>query len=150
MLVLSSVAMNVFLNYWTLVTLIPLVLSFIYIRRYYLRTSLEVKRIEAVNRSPILVHVNNTISGVSVIRATNSRDTLVHEYNAHTDYHTRAVSAFVSLNRWFAIRLGEFKRDFFNLETSSFVTYPHKMSIFLDELSLGTQLFIKMKVKFLK
>jgi ATP-binding cassette subfamily C (CFTR/MRP) protein 4 len=107
MLVLSAIILTLYLNAWTFIPLIPLIFIFIYIRRYFLCTSIEIKRIEAINRSPILVHVNNTLSGISVIRSSNSSNNLLEEYNAHTDYHTRAVSTFASINRWFAIRLGK-------------------------------------------
>ncbi len=106
MLVLSSIIITSLINVWTLIPLVPLVFVFIFIRRYFLYTSIEIKRIEAINRSPIFVHVNNTLTGISAIRATNSQNKLYEEFNAHTDYHTRSVSLFACINRWFAIRLG--------------------------------------------
>ena len=114
MLVISSIIITSYLNFWTLVPLVPLIFVFAYIRKYFLHTSIEVKRIEAINRSPIFVHVNNTLSGICAIRATNSQNKLYEEFNAHTDFHTRSVSLFASINRWFAIRLGKFFKFWLN------------------------------------
>lgn len=58
-----------------------------------------------LDRSPIYVHLNNTISGLITIRATKIQSKLFQEFNALTDYHTRAVSSYVYINRWFSCRL---------------------------------------------
>jgi hypothetical protein len=52
--------------------------------------------------------VNNTLSGLTTIRAANMEDKINEEYYVHTDYHTRAVTAFLFVTRWFGIRLGTF------------------------------------------
>lgn len=49
--------------------------------------------------------MSNTISGLNTIRATKIQPTLCEEFNAVTDYHTRAVSSYIYINRWFACRL---------------------------------------------
>jgi hypothetical protein len=36
-------------------------------------------------------------------------DVINEEYYVHTDYHTRAVTAFLFVTRWFGIRLGRLK-----------------------------------------
>nr|APD26522.1 ATP-binding cassette transporter subfamily C member 4 X4 protein [Brachionus koreanus] len=105
MMVLGSVAVSLILNYWIIIPTIPLTFLFIYIRRYFLATSMELKRIEGITRSPIFVHVNNTLSGMPIIRAANMEEKLNEEFFVHTDYHTRANSAFMYVNRWLGIRL---------------------------------------------
>lgn len=61
------------------------------------------------DRSPIYVHVNNTISGLATIRSNKNEDKLNEEFFAHSDYHTRAVMAFMYVNRWLGVRLGNNK-----------------------------------------
>lgn len=72
---------------------------------------MEIKRIEGIVRSPIFVHVNNTLSGMTIIRAANMEEVLNEEFFVHSDFHTRANSAFIYVNRWLGVRLGnlEFK-----------------------------------------
>lgn len=52
--------------------LIPIVIFFgicFKIQRYYMKTSREVYRIEAISRSPVLSYFSESISGVTYIRA---------------------------------------------------------------------------------
>lgn len=56
-------------------------------------------------RSPIFVHVNNILSGITTIRAANMETILRKEYFAQNNYHTRAVGAFMFINRWLGVRL---------------------------------------------
>lgn len=108
MMVLGSVAISLILNYWIILPTIPMIFIFIYIRKYFLATSTEIQRIDGISRSPIYVHVGNTLSGMSIIRAANMEEILKKEFFVYTDYHTRAHSGFIYLNRWFAVRLGKF------------------------------------------
>nr|UOU03342.1 ATP-binding cassette subfamily C4-4-1 [Brachionus rubens] len=105
MMVLGSVSISLILNYWIIIPTIPLTVLFIYIRKYFLATSMEIKRIEGIVRSPIFVHVNNTLSGMTIIRAANMEEILNEEFYVHTDYHTRANGAFMYVNRWLGVRL---------------------------------------------
>lgn len=106
MLVLGCIVLSLVLNYWIIIPTIPLTLIFIYIRRYFLATSREMKRIEGTTRSPIYVHVNNTLSGMSIIRASNMENVLKQEFFVHTNYHSRANSTFMYVNRWLSVQLG--------------------------------------------
>lgn len=106
MAVFGSVGMSLVLNIWIVVPMIPLTIFFLYIRKYFLASSMEIKRIEGIARSPIYVHVNNTMSGMSIIRASNMEKKINDEYFIHNDYHTRATSAFLFVNRWLGVRLG--------------------------------------------
>ncbi|CAF0703154.1 unnamed protein product [Brachionus calyciflorus] len=105
MMVLGSVFVSLILNYWIIIPTIPLTFLFLYVRKYFLATSMEIKRIEGIVRSPIYVHVNNTLSGMTIIRAANMEETLNEEFYVHTDYHTRANAAFIYVNRWLGVRL---------------------------------------------
>ncbi|CAF0703150.1 unnamed protein product [Brachionus calyciflorus] len=105
MMVLGSVSISLILNYWIIIPTIPLTFVFIYVRKYFLATSMEIKRIEGIVRSPIYVHVNNTLSGMTIIRAANMEDILKEEFYVHTDYHSRANATFMYVNRWLGVRL---------------------------------------------
>jgi ATP-binding cassette, subfamily C (CFTR/MRP), member 4 len=105
MLVISSLAITVWIIPWIIIPLIPLGFLFLWMRRYYLKASLEIKRIDGITRSPLFIHINNTIGGMSTIRANRNQDILSKEFSAHSDYNTRAYAAYLYANRWFAIRL---------------------------------------------
>ena len=108
MLVISPICVIVYLNQSMLIPLVVVLVLFLYIRKYCLVSLMELKRIENVNRSPIYVHVNNTIGGLATIRAARRQDTLVAEFYTHCDYHTRSLLAFFDVARWMAVQLGTF------------------------------------------
>ena len=59
-------------NFVILVILIPLTYFFVSVRSYYMQTAREVKRIEALFRSPIFSHLSETLDGLVTIRLVNS------------------------------------------------------------------------------
>jgi ATP-binding cassette subfamily C (CFTR/MRP) protein 4 len=56
-------------------------------------------------RSPLLVHVNNTIEGIHTIRASRNNEILIREFNELNDDHTRAFFGYIVLSRWFGLRI---------------------------------------------
>lgn len=62
-------------------------------------------------RSSIYVHLNNVMSGITSIRAANMQSKLSKEYFRHSDYHTRATSSFMVVNRWLGLRLGNKNKE---------------------------------------
>ena len=49
--------------------------------------------------------MSNTISGITTIRASKIQNKLYEEFNAQSDYHTRAASNYIYVTRWFSCRL---------------------------------------------
>ena len=101
---------------WVLPLAVVLVASFLFLRQYYLRTSRDVKRLEAIGafskhqeivglfisslysaRSPVYSHISMTLQGLSTIRAFEKRGTALdffHKYqNEHTQVHTTELRA---------------------------------------------------------
>lgn len=84
---------------------VPLILIFMYIQRRYLLTSREVKRFEAVSRSPLYQQLSNVLRGLVVIRV----------YDAEEKFRTNFLSlltenigwwySWVCSARWIGFRL---------------------------------------------
>ncbi|TQS36417.1 hypothetical protein Golomagni_03139 [Golovinomyces magnicellulatus] len=88
------------------ITLIgPFAGLYYWIQRYYLRTSRELKRLDSVSRSPIYAHFQESLGGISTIRAYRQQERFVLENNVRIDTNTRAYSPSINANRWLAIRL---------------------------------------------
>ncbi|CAI4218017.1 unnamed protein product [Parascedosporium putredinis] len=75
------------------------------IEKYYLRTSRELKRLDSVSRSPIYAHFQETLGGVSTIRAYRQQDRFGLENEWRIDANLQAYFPSISANRWLAIRL---------------------------------------------
>ncbi|KAK5988916.1 Metal resistance protein YCF1 [Cladobotryum mycophilum] len=85
--------------------IIPLALTYYWIQRYYLRTSRELKRLDSVSRSPIYAHFQESLGGVTTIRAYRQNDRFHLENEWRIDANLRAFFPSISANRWLAVRL---------------------------------------------
>lgn len=87
------------------VFIIPLGLMYYWVQRYYLRTSRELKRLDSVSRSPIYAHFQESLGGVSTIRAYRQENRFQLENEWRVDANLRAYFPSISANRWLAVRL---------------------------------------------
>lgn len=85
--------------------IIPLALTYYWIQRYYLRTSRELKRLDSVSRSPIYAHFQESLGGISTIRAYRQQQRFELENEWRVDANLRAYFPSISANRWLAVRL---------------------------------------------
>ena len=97
----------------------PLGALYLYIQRYYLRTSRELKRLDSISRSPIYAHFQESLSGISTIRAYRQQHRFALENEWRVDANLRAYFPSVVANRWLAVRL-EFIGSIIILAAASF------------------------------
>ncbi|OJD26430.1 hypothetical protein ACJ73_02192 [Blastomyces percursus] len=102
-----------------LVMIIPLGAVYFGFQKYYLRTSRELKRLDSVSKSPIFAHFQETLGGISTIRAYRQQDRFSKENEYRMDANLRAYYPSISANRWLAVRL-EFIGSVIILAAASF------------------------------
>uniref|UniRef100_A0A8C1P8U4 Multidrug resistance-associated protein 4 n=1 Tax=Cyprinus carpio TaxID=7962 RepID=A0A8C1P8U4_CYPCA len=90
---------------WILIPVIPLLIAFLFLRRYFLQTSRDVKRIESTTRSPVFSHLSSSLQGLCTIRAFKAEERFQQAFDAHQDLHSEAWFLFLTTSRWFAVRL---------------------------------------------
>ena len=71
---IGAVVFPSILNPWIILPAIPLLIIFILIARYYLATSRDLRRLEGINRSPVLSHFSDTLVGLVTIRVYKRED----------------------------------------------------------------------------
>ena len=71
---IGSVVLPSVLNFWVILPAIPLMVIFTLIVRYYLKSSRDLRRLEGINRSPVLSHFNDTLEGLVTIRVYQKED----------------------------------------------------------------------------
>ena len=69
----GSLALSSILNPWVIFPAMTSVVIFILIARYYLRSARDLRRLEGVNRSPVLSQFSETLEGLVHIRAFNKQ-----------------------------------------------------------------------------
>lgn len=108
--------------------ILPLLFLYVYYQRYYLRTSRELKRLDSVSRSPIFAHFQETLGGVSTIRAYSQQSRFNFVNEARVDQNMEAYFPSVSANRWLAVRL-EFIGSIIILAAASFSVLQLKANL---------------------
>ncbi|RAH75359.1 ATP-binding cassette glutathione S-conjugate transporter YCF1 [Aspergillus aculeatinus CBS 121060] len=88
-----------------LLVVFPLGWVYFSYQKYYLRTSRELKRLDSVTRSPIFAHFQESLGGISTIRAYKQEDRFTLENEWRMDANIRAYFPSISANRWLAVRL---------------------------------------------
>ncbi|KAL4890362.1 P-loop containing nucleoside triphosphate hydrolase protein [Aspergillus ambiguus] len=88
-----------------IILIIPLGYVYLSYQKYYLRTSRELKRLDSVTRSPIYAHFQESLGGISTIRAYRQEDRFSLENEWRMDANLRAYFPSISANRWLAVRL---------------------------------------------
>ncbi|KAG5892952.1 hypothetical protein JTB14_015003 [Gonioctena quinquepunctata] len=96
-------------------------ITFYFLRRIYLKTSRNVKRLEGVARSPVFSHLNATLQGMTTIRSNGAEQILVEEFDKLQDVHSSAWFMFLYTSRAFGIWLDLICTLFIGLVTFAFV-----------------------------
>lgn len=76
-----------------------------YLQRFYVASSRQLKRLESVSRSPVYSHFNETLLGVSVIRAFEEQERFIQQSDLKVDENQKAYYPSIVANRWLAVRL---------------------------------------------
>ncbi|KAK2876925.1 hypothetical protein Q8A67_021021 [Cirrhinus molitorella] len=83
----------------------PLALIYIFVQRFYVATSRQLKRLESVSRSPIYSHFSETITGTSVIRAYGRNTAFVLMSDMKVDENQKSYYPGIVSNRWLGVRI---------------------------------------------
>ena len=67
--VLTAALVPLVANVWLAAVVVPIILLYVYIARYFMRTSRELKRLECLCRSPVLTQISETLDGIGTIRS---------------------------------------------------------------------------------
>jgi len=106
LMTLGSLIIIGIVNPWVLLILIPLLPFFWWLRRFYLRSSRQIKRLESVTRSPVYALFSSSLNGgLPTIRAFNVQEDFVQLFINRVDTTSRAFFILIAAVRWFGLRL---------------------------------------------
>ncbi|XP_030838231.1 multidrug resistance-associated protein 4 isoform X2 [Strongylocentrotus purpuratus] len=88
-----------------LIFMVPLCVAFTLVRRYYLASSRDIKRLEGITRSPVFSHLSASLQGLVTIRAFKVQEDFTKQFDLHQNTHTRTWFLFISSTCWFGIVL---------------------------------------------
>jgi len=85
--------------------IIPLGAFYVWVQKFYLQTSRELKRLESVSKSPLYAHFQESLNGMVTIRAYDQLNRFSLENEFRIDATNRAYFPLVSAYRWLSMRL---------------------------------------------
>lgn len=95
----------VLVNFYVIFPLLGLLALYYGVQRYYRMTSRELKRIEALTRSPLFAQFGETLTGLPTVRAFGQQARFVCRNELLMDSTNRASFVQTALQRWLGIRL---------------------------------------------
>ena len=90
---------------YTLAVIPPLAWYFLNVRRTFVSSTRELKRLEGLARSPIFAMLSEALGGIATIRANGSTEFFKEKFEEVHDSHTRSFFAFLSASRWVGFRM---------------------------------------------
>lgn len=117
----GSLLVAVSVNMYFLIPIVIMGLLFWFIRKIYLKTSKNAKRLEGIMKSPVFTHLNATLRGLTTIRAYGAQVILSKEFDKHQDLHSSAWYMFITTSQAFGFALDIMCLIFIGFVTFSFL-----------------------------
>lgn len=102
---LATMILIAVVTWQVVIPLLILALLYYRVQKRYRACTRELKRLEAITRSPVLVHMSETLAGLMTIRAFCCGPQFVAQNDALLDVNASALYAIVCIQRWLAVRL---------------------------------------------
>jgi len=90
---------------WVMIPTLVLAVLFVFLRRFYMASARDIKRLEGIARSPVFSQLSTSLQGLTTIRAFSAQPLLRAEFDRQQDLHSSAWFAFISATRWFGVWL---------------------------------------------
>ena len=125
---------------YTLIAIPPLMWYFIWVRRIYVTTTRELKRLEGLARSPIYAMLGEALGGVATIRANNAVNYFRQKFEDVHNRHTRAFFSFIASSRWVGFRMDSIMFLFISCAVFLAVIFNTQNLLSVDPAILGLAL----------
>ncbi|KAI8899502.1 P-loop containing nucleoside triphosphate hydrolase protein [Globomyces pollinis-pini] len=98
--------------------IVPFVLAaFLYLRKQYIKSARQMKRLDAASRSPIYSFFGISLEGKSTIHAFGASSRFIQEAHRLQNDNTRIYFSYSCAGRWLGVRLDVLAATFFSIVT---------------------------------
>ncbi|KAJ3039965.1 Multidrug resistance-associated protein 4 [Rhizophlyctis rosea] len=104
-MIIGTLIISVVIIPYVLILIPVIFVLFVYLRKYYLATSRQIKRLESVTRSPVYSNIPSTLEGLSTIRSFRAAPRFITNFISLQNNNTRIFFMFLSSARWLGFRL---------------------------------------------
>ncbi|XP_064381893.1 ATP-binding cassette sub-family C member 4-like isoform X2 [Halichondria panicea] len=101
---LSTLVTSVAAIPWLIVPCALMLGFFFLLRYYYICSAREVKRLEAIARSPLYSHISSTLQGLLTIKTFKKEDLAMRSFHSYQNSHTQGYYLYHVLTRWLGLR----------------------------------------------
>lgn len=120
LLIAGSIIIVVCIYPWLVILVVVLLSVFWILRRFYVRSSRQLKHLESQTRSPVYALFTSTLNGLATIRAFRVKDDFIQLFTDRIDANTRASLIMKSASQWFGFRI-DLMVALFSFATAVFV-----------------------------
>ncbi|XP_039769128.1 cystic fibrosis transmembrane conductance regulator isoform X1 [Ornithorhynchus anatinus] len=105
LIVIGAVTVVSALQPYIFLASVPVVIAFVLLRAYFLRTSQQLKQLESEARSPIFTHLITSLKGLWTLRAFGRQTYFEALFHKALNLHTANWFLYLSTLRWFQMRI---------------------------------------------
>jgi len=125
---------------YTFIAIPPLLYYFWWVRRIFVTTTRELKRLEGLARSPIYAMIAEALGGVATIRANGALAYFKKKFSLVQNAHTAAFFSFIASSRWVGFRMDSIMYLFISSATFLAVIFNSQAWFEVDPAILGLSL----------
>ncbi|XP_044751806.1 ATP-binding cassette subfamily C member 4-like [Coccinella septempunctata] len=133
----GSMALVAIVNPYFLIMVAFIGVFFLIIRKIFLKSSKNIKRLEGIMRGPVFTHLGASMNGLTTIRAFNAQDVLSDEFDKHQDYHTSAWFMYITASSAYGFSMDFACFIFVGIVTYSFLIYGLDFGLDGSEVGLA-------------
>ncbi|XP_072039246.1 ATP-binding cassette sub-family C member 9-like [Amphiura filiformis] len=83
-----------------LLEIVPVIIGFVFVERYFIASSRELRRLDSITKSPVFAHFSETLGGLPTIRAYKAQNRLFVELLKRIDTNNTAYLHLSACNGW--------------------------------------------------
>lgn len=136
-IVIGAIITTIVVLPFALIALPPLIWYFLSIRKIFVTSTRELKRLEGLARSPIFAMLSEALSGVATIRANDSVKFFTDKFEKAHDGHTRAFFSFIACSRWAGFQMDSIMFALMSLVSFLSVLFQQQGWFSIDPAILG-------------
>lgn len=136
-IVLGAIFTTIVVLPFALIALPPLIWYFLSVRKIFVTSTRELKRLEGLARSPIFAMLSESLSGVATIRANDSVKFFTEKFEEAHDGHTRAFFSFIACSRWAGFRMDSIMFSLMSMVSFLSVLFRQQGWFTIDPAILG-------------
>ncbi|ELP85761.1 multidrug resistance-associated protein, putative [Entamoeba invadens IP1] len=92
-------------SYYLIIVLVVVFIVFMIFHNFFIRSSIEMQRLEGLTRSPIFIHFDQTLLGLSTVRTSNGQDVFMKALIKKMRNNTLAYYTLQMAKIWYSQRL---------------------------------------------